>query len=76
MPKPQVTATDLRARRKRQEEWREFRKQALFSQRKLAEVLEVSIRTIQNIESASHTPLSSTLSRFRAVKARFGKLAA
>jgi len=73
MPKPAVTAADLRARRKRQDEWREFRKEALFTQTKLAERLEVSVRTVQNVEAGKFTPVPSTLRHFEALKAMFGR---
>lgn len=76
MSKPPITTADLAARVKRQEEWREFRKRALFSQRELAELLEVSTRTVQNIEGGRFTPIPSTLNRFRDLKRKHEKEAA
>lgn len=70
MAKPVVTAADIKARIKRRDEWCQFRSRYLFSQRNLAEVLNVSVRTIQNIEADAFTSFSGTLSRFRALKAR------
>lgn len=69
MPKPKVTPADLRARRTRQEEWRAFRRDHLFSQRRLAEHLGVSIRTVQYVESAAHTPIAAIQSKFETLKA-------
>lgn len=70
MSKPAITKADLAERVKRQTEWREFRKANLYSQRKLAERLEISLRTIQHVEAARYTPLQSTLRRFECLKAR------
>jgi DNA-binding XRE family transcriptional regulator len=70
MAKPAITKADLAERVKRQTEWREFRKVNLYSQRKLAEALEISIRCVQYVEAGRFTPLQSTLRRFEALKAR------
>ena len=49
MPRPKPTEEDLLERRTRREEWLKFRKDNLFTQVKLAEILEISRRTVQFI---------------------------
>ena len=71
MPRPKPTEEDLLERRTRREEWLKFRKDNLFTQVKLAEILEISRRTVQFIEAAELTPLMSTLRKFRALKAKY-----
>jgi DNA-binding XRE family transcriptional regulator len=71
MPKPHPDAEELRERSRRAKEWKQFRREYLFSQRLLAEILQVSPRTIQNIEAGTHTCLSATQRRFVAHRAKF-----
>ena len=71
MPRPKPTEEDLLERRTRREEWLKFRKDNLFTQVKLAEILEISRRTVQFIEAAELTPLMSTLRKFLALKAKY-----
>ena len=71
MPRPKPTEEDLLERRTRREEWLKFRKDNLFTQVILAEILEISRRKVQFIEAAELTPLMSTLRKFRALKAKY-----
>lgn len=71
MPKPKPTEEDLKDRQTRRQEWTRFRKEFLFTQTKLADVLGISRRTVQFIEAGELTPLTSTLRRFNALKAKY-----
>lgn len=71
MPKLKVAKAGLRARVTRREEWRAFRRKNLFSQKRLAEHLGISIRSVQNVEGAHFTPIPAVLSRFATLKAMF-----
>ncbi len=70
MPRPKPDGDDLRTRKRRKVEWREFRRDHLFTQKKLADVLGISRRTVQKIEAAQTTPLADTLSRFKILQTR------
>jgi DNA-binding XRE family transcriptional regulator len=52
---PTLERGQLRARERRAKEWVDFRRNYLFSQRKLAERLGCARRTIVSIESATTT---------------------
>jgi|GEM_PF-3987556 DNA-binding XRE family transcriptional regulator len=76
MPKTKITPADMEAHRKRQSEWLEFRRQYLLNQRDLAGLLEVSARTVQNVEATpekagAFVPLASALRHFRAIADKF-----
>ena len=71
MPRPKPTEEDLVIREKRAKEWIEFRREYIFTQKKLADVLGISRRSVQFIEGAEVTPLASTLTKFNALKARY-----
>jgi DNA-binding XRE family transcriptional regulator len=71
MPRPKPTKADLERREHRQHEWTEFRKEYMFTQVRLAELLGVCRRTVQLIEAGKVTPLPVTLRRFLALKARY-----
>jgi len=71
MSRPKPTEEDLEERQVRRREWIRFRKDNLLTQVKLAEVLGISRRTVQFVESAELTPLQSTLRRFRTLKAKY-----
>ena len=51
-------------RRKRAEVWRKFRKDYLITQTRLADLLGISRRTVQQIEAGTVTPHGETLRRF------------
>jgi DNA-binding XRE family transcriptional regulator len=55
---------DAKERKKRANEWRMFRRNNLFTQKRLAEIVGVSRRTIQQIENMHITPRPQTLRRF------------
>lgn len=71
MPRPKPTEDDLNERQTRRQEWARFRKEFLFTQVKLADILEISRRTVQFIEAGELTPLPSTLRKFNALKAKY-----
>jgi DNA-binding XRE family transcriptional regulator len=71
MPKPKPTDEDLEQREVRKREWLAFRKEFLFTQVKLADVLGISRRSVQLVESAKVTPLAQTLRAFNALKSRY-----
>jgi DNA-binding XRE family transcriptional regulator len=70
MSRPKPDEEDLRERKLRQIEWREFRRNYLFTQTKLAGILGISRRTVQKIEAAQVTPYAETLRRFKTLQAK------
>jgi len=72
MARPKPTEEDKERRARRRTEWVEFRKEYLFTQKRLAEILGISRRTVQQIEAGLVTPLPQTLRNFLALKARYG----
>ena len=71
MPRPKMTPAQRRAaneRRERADEWKMFRLNHQFTQRKLASSAHISRRTIQQIENAKITPRRSTLRIFSTFK--------
>jgi predicted transcriptional regulator len=73
MPRPKPNEEDLEERRVRKQEWLKFRKDYLFTQVKLAEVLGISRRSVQKIEACICTPLPGTLRKFLALKAKYNE---
>lgn len=71
MPRSKPTEEDLKDRGVRSQEWRKFRKDHLFTQIKLAEVLGLSRRTVQLIETGKVDPFPNTLRKFLALKAKY-----
>jgi DNA-binding XRE family transcriptional regulator len=71
MSRSKPTEEDLKDRDSRREEWRKFRKDHLFTQVKLAEVLGLSRRTVQLIEAGKVCPFPDTLRKFLALKAKY-----
>jgi DNA-binding XRE family transcriptional regulator len=57
-----------KSRMKRADEWKQFRGQFLFTQRRLADIVGISRRTIQQVEGAKITPHPDTLLLFEAFK--------
>jgi DNA-binding XRE family transcriptional regulator len=51
-------------RRERAEQWKMFRRDYLFTQKRLADIVGISRRTVQQIEAGAVTPHSTTLRRF------------
>jgi DNA-binding XRE family transcriptional regulator len=62
---------DSKQRRMRAQEWKLFRKNNLLTQRRLAENLNVSRRTIQQIEGGYINPHAETLRRFTTYRAKY-----
>ena len=73
MPRPKPSEEDLKEREQRRHEWVEFRKKNLFTQVRLAEVLELSRRTVQQIEAGKVSPWPETLRKFQALKAKYDR---
>jgi DNA-binding XRE family transcriptional regulator len=71
MPRRKANDKDRAASKVLAEEMISFRKENLFNQKKLAEVLDLSRRTIQMIESGTITPHPSTISAFRDLVDKF-----
>jgi len=65
MPRRKPNEDDLKAREELAAEVIAFRKNNLFNQKKLAEILDLSRRTIQMIESGLITPHPATLDAIR-----------
>lgn len=61
MPRRKPDEDDMKARAKLAKEMKDFRRDNLFNQKKLAEVLDLSRRTIQMIETGTITPHPGTL---------------
>lgn len=60
-------------RQRRAREWKQFRRDHLFTQERLAEVLGVSRGTVQNVERQLHDPMAQLEGKFRALKAKHAK---
>lgn len=71
MARRKPTPEDLTRRVSRSEEWYSFRKDNLFTQLRLAEVLGLSRRTVQMIEAGKITPHPNTLRLFEALQAKY-----
>jgi DNA-binding XRE family transcriptional regulator len=63
-----LSKEQLQERRARAKEWADFRKNFLFSQRRLAEIVGCSRRTVVNIEAGAVTPHADLLRRFAYLK--------
>lgn len=70
MPRRKPTPEDIEQRRIRAKQWVDFRFKYLFTQAKLADILDISRRTIQMIEGGLVTPHPRTLCLFDALVAR------
>jgi DNA-binding XRE family transcriptional regulator len=73
MPKPPPTPDDLKERKKRASEWKMFRRRHLFTQRRLADTVGISRRTVQQVENAHITPHLSTLVLFEKLKRKHAR---
>ena len=65
-----VPVESAKVRKERANEWKRFRQDYLFTQRRLAGIVGISRRTIQQIEGAKITPHNDTLRLFAAFKKR------
>jgi len=66
-----LSSDELKRREKLAMEWKLFRRNNLFTQKKLAEVMGVSRRTIQQIEGARVTPHPDTVREFLKLKSKY-----
>ena len=73
MPRRKPNAKDLQERELLAEEMKQFREDNLLKQITLAEVMDVSRRTIQMIESASITPHPQTVKAFKDLVLKYKK---
>ncbi len=73
MPRRKPNAKDLEAREVLAREMKDFRRDNLFTQKRLAEVLELSRRTIQMVEIGAITPHPATIQAFRDLAAKHKK---
>lgn len=64
MPRRKPDDDDLKAREVLANRVTSFRKQYLMTQKKLADILELSRRTIQMVEAAKITPHPATIQAF------------
>jgi DNA-binding XRE family transcriptional regulator len=71
MARAKPTAEDIDERRARAQLWKLFRKDNLFTQIKLAKVLRLSRRTVQQIEGAKVTPHPETIRVFASLKRKY-----
>lgn len=71
MPRRKPDDDDLKAREVLAGEMISFRKSNLFTQKKLADILDLSRRTIQMIESGKITPHPSTITAFKSLVAKY-----
>lgn len=65
MPRRKPNAKDLEAREVLSQEVKDFRRDNIMNQKTLAEVLNLSRRTIQMIEGGAITPHPATIQVFR-----------
>jgi citrate lyase synthetase len=70
MSKPKPTKTDMKKRKERAAEWRAFMRDLPITEKKLAECLGISRRTVQYIKACKVTPHSNTVMVFKAFKAK------
>lgn len=61
-----MTELSIRAR-----EWKRFRRKNLLSQVDLAQLLDISRRSVQNVELGKRKPFVNTLRKFAVLKGRY-----
>jgi len=71
MPRPKPSKEDLQERKKLAAAVKQFAKDNLFTEIKLAEVLGLSRRTVQMIKAAKVTPHPSTLHSINGLFAKY-----
>lgn len=71
MPRRKPNDDDIKAREVLAKQMKDFRRDNLFNQKKLAEILDLSRRTIQMIESGKITPHPGTLLAFKTLAAKY-----
>ncbi len=68
MPRLNSKAKELKEREERASEWLALRRDFLYTQRWLADMLCLSRRTVQQVEACRVSPRMTTLRRFRNLK--------
>lgn len=71
MPRRKPDEDDLKAREQLAEEMISFRQNNLFTQKKLAEILDLSRRTIQMIETGTISPHPGTLRAWKTLVSKY-----
>jgi DNA-binding XRE family transcriptional regulator len=70
-PKREVDAALTKEMKARGLEWQRFRDRNKLSQKFLAEIIDVSRRTIQSIEAGKIVPLAGTLKKFEDLRVKY-----
>jgi DNA-binding XRE family transcriptional regulator len=73
MRKPKPIEEKEQARQERATEWRDFMKNHLFTEKRLAETIGISRRTVQMVRAGKVTPHDNTLRLFVALKAKYDR---
>jgi DNA-binding XRE family transcriptional regulator len=71
MPQPKPGNEDLKMRNKRAQDWKMFRRNNMFTQKRLAEIIGISRRTLQKIEGGHIIPHPTTLRKFASFKRKY-----
>lgn len=71
MPRQKPSEDDLDDREKRAAEWKKFKKDNLFTEVRLAEILGVSRRTVQMVLAARVTPQPGTIRKWNALTLKY-----
>lgn len=71
MPRQKPTGEEIQERELLAEEFRKFSKDNLFTEIKLAEILQVSRRTVQMIRGAKVTPHPGTLRKWKTLVQKY-----
>ena len=75
MPRPKATSEDLERRKETAQDWKLFRKNNFFTQRRLAEIIGISRRTVQLVEGEYVTPHMETMHRFMVFRKKYDRSA-
>jgi DNA-binding XRE family transcriptional regulator len=73
MRKPKPIEEKVQARQERAKEWRDFMANNLFTEKRLAETIGISRRTVQMVRAGNVTPHDSTLRLFATLKAKYDR---
>jgi DNA-binding XRE family transcriptional regulator len=65
------TGEDQKQRKERANEWKLFRRDNLLTQKRMAEEIKISRRTIQLVEGGFITPQPETLRRFEVFRRKY-----
>jgi hypothetical protein len=73
MPRLHPTEKELEQREKRAKVWKKFMEDNLFTEKRLAETIGVSRRTVQMVKAGLVTPHKNTLHLFDSLKSKYDK---